>query len=119
MLRTGLLLLLAGLIGQGAGSQEETSTVQLRVVKYDGLANEVLKERGKVVLVDFWSTGCFPCRRNFPHVVELHKRLAARGLVVISVSMDSLEDNREKTLSAVRDFLKLQDASFTNLLLDE
>ena len=28
--------------------------VDLRVVKYDGLKDAVLKNRGKVVLIDFW-----------------------------------------------------------------
>jgi len=27
----------------------------LKVVKYDGLAEEILKHRGKVILVDFWA----------------------------------------------------------------
>jgi len=29
--------------------------VTLKVVKYDGLAEEVAKHRGKVVVVDFWA----------------------------------------------------------------
>jgi hypothetical protein len=28
--------------------------VELRVVKYEGLKDAVLKNRGKVVLIDFW-----------------------------------------------------------------
>ena len=43
------------------------------------------------MLVEFWATWCVPCVKLFPHTVELHRRLAARGLVVISVSMDETE----------------------------
>ena len=46
------VLLLAGT--PNGGTQEKAPEV--RIVKYDGLAQEVLKHRGKVVLVDIWFT---------------------------------------------------------------
>jgi hypothetical protein len=39
--------------GSGSG-QEKVGPIELKVVKYDGLKEAVLKNRGKVVLVDFW-----------------------------------------------------------------
>ncbi|MFO0965700.1 MAG: hypothetical protein U0793_08965 [Gemmataceae bacterium] len=33
---------------------QEKKTVSLRDVKYDGLKDVILKNRGKVVYVDFW-----------------------------------------------------------------
>ncbi len=39
-----------------ASSQEKTGDVTMQVVKYDGLKQAVQKNRGKVVLVDFWGT---------------------------------------------------------------
>jgi len=47
----GLSLLL---IAASADSQDKTGAVTLQVVKYDGLKDAVLKNRGKVVLVDMW-----------------------------------------------------------------
>src|SRR5689334_22756020 len=41
--------------------------------------------RGKVVLVDFWSTWCGPCKATMPHMEKLHKKLEAQGLVVLGV----------------------------------
>lgn len=35
--------------------QEKNSVVSLRVAKYPDLGVEILKHRGKVVLVDFWA----------------------------------------------------------------
>ena len=38
-----------------ATAQETSVEVTYRIVKYEGLADAVLKNRGKVVLVDFWA----------------------------------------------------------------
>lgn len=40
---------------------------------------------GKVVLVDFWSTWCGPCKDAMPHLEKLHKKLEPQGLVVLGV----------------------------------
>jgi thiol-disulfide isomerase/thioredoxin len=41
--------------------------------------------KGKVVLVEFWTFGCFNCRNIEPHVKEWHQKYADKGLVVIGV----------------------------------
>lgn len=120
MTRMSLLALaiVAGFFYLSAGAQEKTDDVTLRVVKYDGLKDEVLKNRGKVVLVDFWADFCLPCKVAFPHTVELHRKFESKGLAVISVALDSLEDN-PKVKDRALSFLKKQKANFTNLLLNE
>lgn len=49
----GLLVLAAA--GNGNSQEIAKDSVRLQVVKYDGLAREILKNRGKVVVVDFWA----------------------------------------------------------------
>jgi thiol-disulfide isomerase/thioredoxin len=44
--------------------------------------------KGKVVVIDFWATWCGPCRMEIPGYVELQKKYAKDGLVVIGVSID-------------------------------
>ena len=41
--------------------------------------------KGKVVMVEFWTFGCYNCRNVQPYVKEWHKKYADRGLVVIGV----------------------------------
>jgi len=74
-----------------------------------GLQQFIEKHRGKVVLLDFWATWCDPCMDLFPHHVDLHRRFADRGLVVVAVSLD-LDDGEP----AARRFLKREEAAFAN-----
>jgi thiol-disulfide isomerase/thioredoxin len=43
---------------------------------------------GKVVLVDFWASWCAPCKASFPAYAQLNAEYAARGLVIVAVSVD-------------------------------
>jgi hypothetical protein len=38
------------------GSAQDKGDVKVEIVKYDGLKDAVTRNRGKVVLVDFWGT---------------------------------------------------------------
>jgi thiol-disulfide isomerase/thioredoxin len=44
--------------------------------------------KGKVVVLDFWSMYCGPCRKIMPHLSELYRKQKAEGLVVIGVTED-------------------------------
>jgi thiol-disulfide isomerase/thioredoxin len=41
-----------------------------------------------VVLVDFWASWCAPCKDSFPAYARLQQAYAARGLVILAVSVD-------------------------------
>ena len=74
-----------------------------------GLAAAVAKEKGRVVLVNFWATWCVPCRQEFPDLVKLDKAYRSRGLTVIGVSTDLAKD-----LPAVEKFLASSKPDFAN-----
>ncbi len=44
--------------------------------------------RGKPVVINFWATTCPGCVLEIPALIELSKKYAAQGLVVIGVAMD-------------------------------
>ncbi len=51
--------------------------------------------RGKVVLVEFWTFGCYNCRNVEPYVKEWHKKYADQGLVVIGVHSPEFRYERD------------------------
>ena len=60
--------------------------------------------RGRVVLVEFWTFGCFNCRNVEPHVKDWHRRYGERGLVVIGVH--SPEFAAERNVDEVRRYVR-------------
>jgi thiol-disulfide isomerase/thioredoxin len=73
------------------------------------LAAAIAKEKGRVVLVNFWATWCVPCREEFPDLVKLERALGPRGLSVVGVSIDSAKD-----LPAIEKFLATTKPDFPN-----
>ncbi|MDT7605403.1 MAG: hypothetical protein QOF61_3400 [Acidobacteriota bacterium] len=56
--------------------------------------------RGRVVVVDFWTFGCFNCRNTLPAIKRFHEAYAAQGLTVIGVHTPELD--REQVVENVR-----------------
>ncbi len=55
--------------------------------------------RGQVVVLNFWATWCPPCVEEMPSLVEMQRRMKAKGVTVVAVSVDVDQ-------SAYRQFLK-------------
>ena len=41
--------------------------------------------RGKVVIVDFWTFGCYNCNNTLPYVKQWYEKYAGQGLVILGV----------------------------------
>jgi thiol-disulfide isomerase/thioredoxin len=44
--------------------------------------------RGQVVVLNFWATWCPPCVEEMPSLVEMQRRMKAKGVTVVAVSID-------------------------------
>jgi cytochrome c biogenesis protein CcmG, thiol:disulfide interchange protein DsbE len=60
--------------------------------------------RGQVVVLNFWATWCAPCVEELPSLVEMQRRLRAKGVTVVAVSVD-VDDN------AYRQFVKAHEVN--------
>ena len=54
----------------------------------DGKPVSLAGLRGSPVLLNVWATWCIPCRQELPDLQKLHEENAARGLVIVGVSVD-------------------------------
>jgi thiol-disulfide isomerase/thioredoxin len=66
--------------------------------------------RSKVVLVEFWTFGCYNCRNVEPYVKEWHKKYASQGLVVIGVH--SPEFSYEQDVENVKRYVQDHDIRY-------
>lgn len=66
--------------------------------------------RGKVVMVEFWTFGCYNCRNVEPYVKDWYRKYMDQGFVVIGVH--SPEFSYEHDLSNVKNYLQEHDIGF-------
>ena len=45
--------------------------------------------KGKLTVIDFWYTGCIPCKAEVPYFEKLAKELDGKDVQFISVSLDT------------------------------
>src|SRR5262249_45149818 len=112
----GLLTVIAVLLAGGPGAAPQAG-IELIAVRYPDLGDRIKDQKGRVVVADFWADYCPPCKREFPKLVELHRKYSADGLVCVSVDLDDPTDDAARQ-RALR-FLTEKKATFLNVLLDE
>lgn len=61
---------------------------------------------GKVVWVNFWGLRCGPCIRELPALEKLNKTYSDKGLVIIGINADGVDDGFITKSFADRDDLK-------------
>jgi len=115
MIRWTALAALFALIAAAPGFAEDK--VEIQVMKYDDLIKLIEKNKGKVIVVDFWQDFCIVCKREMPKLIELKKKYGD-DLVAITVNLDDPNDTKVRA----RNEKTLQDKKATNtinVLLDE
>ena len=86
------------------GKQGSSTAVKVEVASYAEIQKAIAKYRGKVVVVDYWSSWCVPCLKELPELVQLHQKLGDK-IVCLTVDVDfagtdgeTVEQHRENVL---------------------
>jgi thiol-disulfide isomerase/thioredoxin len=63
-----------------------------------------LHQQGKVVLVDFWTYGCYNCANTLPYIKQWWERYKDQGLVIVGVHTPEFDSERilENVQAAVK-----------------
>ena len=77
-------------------SSESTGAPELAAGEWINSEPVRLKDlRGRVVLIDFWTFGCYNCRNTLPFIKDWDHRYRSIGLTVIGVHSPEFDDERE------------------------
>lgn len=90
---------LADHILKGTKPYQIGKPLDIHFTALDGREVDLPKLKGKVVLVEFWSTTCGPCIAEMPTLKTTYKKLHDQGFEIVAISLDDRE-------SALRRFIK-------------
>lgn len=97
---TGLFLFY-GLPWGGLGANcAEDKAPDFALIDLNGNTVTLEQYRGKVVILDFWATWCFPCRSSIPELVRLQKEFRPKGVQILGISLDHPKHTSDQALKA-------------------
>lgn len=106
-----------GSASQTSAAAKPAAEVKLDLKSVEQLRELIASKKGKVVVVDAWSTYCDPCMKEFPGLVGLHKKYGPEKIACISFCMNYVGLGKvEDEIEPVIEFLRKQNATFDNIL---
>jgi thiol-disulfide isomerase/thioredoxin len=118
------LLMATGCTEQNPSSEPPSGVAAdppLVIASWDEVQQMVAGHKGRVVVLDLWSTWCPPCMQEFPGLVELHQEFP-EDVTCISVSIDFIgldDETPESARGNVMAFLKEKRAFFENVICSD
>ena len=71
---------------------------KFRVAGLDGRFVGTPDYDGKVVVLDFWATWCYPCMKKMPKLRRLYEEYHEDGLEIVGINFDDTEDDCKKAI---------------------
>jgi len=87
-----------------------TPISQLSLADPKGQIQRFDQWRGKVLVVNYWATWCFPCREEMPGFSRLHDKYQAQGVQFVGISIDDA--------AKINEFQKETPVSYPLLIAD-
>lgn len=88
----------AGYAGITSGSQAPPFTV----VDVDGKTHSSADYAGKLLVLDFWFSGCIPCKAEMPYMEKLAEEMKEKDIQFLTLSLDT----GDELLKAWRDLVQ-------------
>src|SRR5258708_28768694 len=95
ILLCGLALTAAGL---PAGSKPKEPAPNFNAITTAGEKFNNASVKGKVVLLEFWTTWCGYCLQEAPLVEQLNEEFAGKGLIVLTINVGESKTTLKKYL---------------------
>jgi cytochrome c biogenesis protein CcmG, thiol:disulfide interchange protein DsbE len=85
--------------------KDRKPVADLVLPQLNGGAWRLSDHRGQVVLINYWASWCAPCRQETPGLIGLARDYRYKGLSIVGVSMDGVDQSAEGGRRAVQSFL--------------
>lgn len=72
--------------------------VDFEMTDVNGERRRLSEYNGKVILLEFWSSKCIPCRKENPNLVKTYNEFKSKGFEIFAVSEDIKRDNWLKAI---------------------
>jgi len=95
--------------GMGVIKSVNALPVEVRLMDLNGRSVRISDYRGKIVFLNFWTTWCFDCRIEMPHMEKLHQRFKDKDFAMVTI-------NLQESAAQVKQFFKKFKLTFTALL---
>lgn len=93
-----LFLLTGATSGWAAGSSVD---FKLKAVQ-DGQEYSLSQFKGKVVLINFFTFTCGPCREEMPHLSQMYQELKGQGLQTLGIGLSSTPEQLKQLATLLK-----------------
>jgi thiol-disulfide isomerase/thioredoxin len=78
--------------------------LEANITAVNGKTFKLSDYKDKVLLVNLWATWCKPCRSETPELVKISKEFKDKGVEVIGLDIDPIQDDEEKVVAFAEEF---------------
>lgn len=93
---------------KGESQKIEVNPIDFTLKDLQGNEWTLRKQKGKVIILDFWATWCKPCVATIPIFNELYEKYNDKGLLILGIGLDEEQ--------ALRRFMESHNISYPVLI---